>query len=584
MIRQTYGFFMPSVSLMGIGAINEIGARVASLGSKKPLIVTDSGMVKLGKADLIAGLIKKATGHDAVIYDKTVPNPTDNNVHEGVEVFKKNNCDAIITLGGGSSHDCGKGIGIVATNGKRIHDYEGVDKSTKAMPPFIAVNTTAGTASEMTRFCIITNTSNHVKMAIVDWRTTPNVAINDPELMEDMPPFLTACTGMDALTHAIEAYVSTIATPVTDACALQAISLISKHLRVAVANGHDMNARNQMAYAQYLAGMAFNNASLGYVHAMSHQLGGFYNLPHGMCNAILLPHVSRFNLISRLDRFCDVARALGENIDGLSPRAGAEKALEAIQVLSKDVGIPAGLKEANVKEQDFQIMAENAMKDACGFTNPRVPTLKDVIGIFAAAMARDRRSSPLRCSASASASPRPTGKPKPSKSNSSPSRRHKVSKAPQGKKSPSPFSFLFRGVQQVARDGSGRIVRSFSARKRFLDSLGLEKLPRGYEVDHVKPLFAGGKDHESNMQLLPKKVHQEKTRQDFKHYKEQLAASRQSGPQKTSSPAQAKGGRGGAVRSPPASAAQRKSKSSKPSTARNGKDSGLFGFLSRLFG
>eukprot|EP01039_Chlorochromonas_danica_P001957 gene1957-2135_t len=386
MIRQTYGFFMPSVSLMGIGAINEIGARVASLGSKKPLIVTDSGMVKLGKADLIAGLIKKATGHDAVIYDKTVPNPTDNNVHEGVEVFKKNNCDAIITLGGGSSHDCGKGIGIIATNGKKIHDYEGVDKVSKAMPPFIAVNTTAGTASEMTRFCVITNTSNHVKMAIGDWRITPNVAINDPELMEDMPPFLTACTGMDALTHAIEAYVSTIATPVTDACALQAISLISKHLRVAVANGHDMNARNQMAYAQYLAGMAFNNASLGYVHAMSHQLGGFYNLPHGMCNAILLPHVSRFNLISRLDRFCDVARALGENIDGLSPRAGAEKALEAIQVLSKDVGIPAGLKEANVKEQDFQIMAENAMKDVCSYTNPRILTLKDVIGIYAAAM------------------------------------------------------------------------------------------------------------------------------------------------------------------------------------------------------
>eukprot|EP00981_Chlorochromonas_danica_P003307 scaffold642_cov166-Ochromonas_danica.AAC.24 len=171
---------MPSVSLMGIGAINEIGARVASLGSKKPLIVTDSGMVKLGKADLIAGLIKKATGHDAVIYDKTVPNPTDENVHEGVEVFKKNNCDAIITLGGGSSHDCGKGIGIIATNGKKIHDYEGVDKVSKAMPPFIAVNTTAGTASEMTRFCVITNTSNHVKMAIGDWRITPNVAINDP--------------------------------------------------------------------------------------------------------------------------------------------------------------------------------------------------------------------------------------------------------------------------------------------------------------------------------------------------------------------------------------------------------------------
>lgn len=202
---------------------------------------------------------------------------------------------------------------------------------------------------------------------------------------------------------------------------------------------------------------------------------------------------------------------------------------------------------------------------------------------------RDRRPTSLRCSTSSS--PRPTGKPKqPSKSSSS-ARRHKVSKAPsQGKKAPDRFSFLFRSVQQVARDGSGRIVRSFSARRRFLDSLGLDKLPRGYEVDHVKPLFAGGKDHESNMQLLPKKVHQEKTRQDFKRYKEQLAASRQSNPQKASSPANSKrvGGNAvekkGAIRSAPASTAKRKSERPKPSTTRNSKDSGLFGFLSRLFG
>lgn len=386
MIRKTYGFFMPTVSLMGVGCVNELPARLASLGSKKPFLVTDDVMVKLGVADNIMSMIKNQVGHAPVVFDKTVPNPTDHNVAEGVELFKSAGCDSIITLGGGSVHDCAKGIGIVATNGKKIHDYEGVDKSTKAMPPFIAVNTTAGTASEMTRFCIITNTSTKVKMAIIDWRTTPNISINDPEIMVNMPPFLTACTGMDALTHAVEAYVSTIASPVTDACALQAIALISENLRSAVANGEDMHARDKMAYAQYLAGMAFNNASLGYVHAMSHQLGGFYNLPHGMCNALLLPHVSRFNLISRLDRYAKIAEVMGENINGLSPRAAAEKALEAIVTLSKDVGIPSGLREVNVKEEDHQIMAEHAMKDACGFTNPRVPQLKDVIGIFQAAM------------------------------------------------------------------------------------------------------------------------------------------------------------------------------------------------------
>lgn len=292
----------------------------------------------------------------------------------------------IITLGGGSSHDCGKGIGIVSTNGGTIHDFEGVDKSTKAMPPFIAINTTAGTGSEMTRFCIITDTSRKVKMAIVDWRVTPAIAINDPLLMMGMPPALTAATGMDALTHSVEAYVSTIATPVTDACAIKSIELIADNLRPAVANGQDIVARDNMAYAEYLAGMAFNNASLGHVHAMAHQLGGYYDLPHGVCNAILLPHVSEFNLIARLDRFADIAVALGENIDGLSIRDAADLALEAIRQLSADVGIPANLTGLGVKKEDLKIMAENAQKDACGLTNPRTPTLDDVIGIYTAAL------------------------------------------------------------------------------------------------------------------------------------------------------------------------------------------------------
>ncbi|HEX3033150.1 MAG TPA: iron-containing alcohol dehydrogenase [Bacillota bacterium] len=380
----TYGFFMPVVNLMGPGCSRSVGDQVKTFG-KKALIVTDAFLAKSGMADQIAQNIK-AAGVEVAIFPGAEPNPTDKNVHDGLAFLQQNQCDVLVSLGGGSAHDCAKGIGIVAGNGGNIRDYEGVDKSKKPMMPLIAINTTAGTASEMTRFCIITNTDTHVKMAIVDWRCTPNIAINDPLLMMGMPPALTAATGMDALTHAVEAYVSTIATPVTDSAALMAIDLISKNLRNAVANGDNFEARDKMAYAEFLAGMAFNNASLGYVHAMAHQLGGLYNLPHGVCNAILLPHVETFNLIAAPERFADIAEALGENINGLSVRDAAEVAIQSIQQLSTDVGIPKGLAELGVKEADFATMAGNAMKDATSFTNPRKATLQDIIGIYAAAL------------------------------------------------------------------------------------------------------------------------------------------------------------------------------------------------------
>lgn len=300
--------------------------------------------------------------------------------------MEEEDCDVVVSLGGGSPHDCAKGIALVATNGGSIKDYEGVDQSTEPMMPLVAVNTTAGTASEMTRFCIITDEERHIKMAIVDWRVTPNVSINDPLLMMKKPPALTAATGMDALTHAVEAYVSTSANPVTDSAALMAIKLISENLRNAVANGDNFEARDNMAYAQFLAGMAFNNASLGFVHAMAHQLGGFYDLPHGVCNAVLLPHVERFNLIADPQRIADIAEAMGENIDGLSTRAAADKGIEAITQLSKDIGIPQNLSELEgVKKEDFEELAENALADACALTNPRQATKEEVVGIFDAA-------------------------------------------------------------------------------------------------------------------------------------------------------------------------------------------------------
>jgi alcohol dehydrogenase len=382
---QTFGFFIPTVTLLGVGAAKDAGTQAKALGATNLLIVTDAGLAKLGVADQIKQLIVDA-GLKAVIYSGAEPNPTDKNVRDGVKAYKDNKCDGIVTLGGGSSHDCGKGVGLMIANGGDIRDFEGVNKSTKPMPPFLAINTTAGTASEMTRFCIITNSDTHVKMAIVDWRVTPNVAIDDPLLMVGMPPALTAATGMDALTHAVEAYVSTIANPITDACALMAIKLIADWLRPAVANGTNLEARDKMAYAEYLAGMAFNNASLGYVHSMAHQLGGFYNLPHGVCNAILLPEVCAYNKIACPQRFADIAVAMGENIAGLAPVDAADVAIAAIRKLSKDVGIPAGLAELGVKEADFEVMATNAKKDACQLTNPRLANLQQVIGIFGAAM------------------------------------------------------------------------------------------------------------------------------------------------------------------------------------------------------
>ncbi len=382
--KQTFGFFTPAVSLHGVGSADEAGDQAKALGATHLLIVTDKGLSKLGVADQIKSQLESA-GLKATIFDGAEPNPTDKNVADGVKVYQEVKADGIVSLGGGSSHDAAKAIGIVVSNGGNIRDYEGLNKLTKSLPPFLAINTTAGTASELTRFAIITNTDTHVKLAIVDWRLTPGVAINDPLLHAGQPPKLTASTGLDALTHAVEAYVSTIATPLTDALALKAVELIGEWLRPAVALGSDIEARQQLAYAEYLAGLAFNNASLGYVHAIAHQLGGFYNTAHGVTNAILLPAVSEFNLIAKARRFADIAVALGEDISGLAPVDAGAKGIAAIRKLSKDVGIPAGLRDLGAKEADFDILAENALKDVCGLTNPRKANKDDIIGILKAA-------------------------------------------------------------------------------------------------------------------------------------------------------------------------------------------------------
>ncbi len=372
------GFFMPSVNLMGPGCVAEVPGQIRALNGKKVLVVTDRALMDAGVVGKVTALLE-ADDIAYAIFDAVQPNPTTNNVADGLVLFRAEGCDMLMAVGGGSPIDCAKGIGLVMGNGGAIADYEGVDVSAGPMCPLIAVNTTAGTASEMTRFTIITDPERKVKMAIVDRHVTPSISINDPELMVSMPPSLTAATGMDALTHAIEALVSTGATPLTDSVALTAIELIGRHLPAAVADGSNMNAREQMAYAQFMAGMAFNNASLGYVHAMAHQLGGFYDLPHGVCNAILLPVVSEFNSSAAANKFARAAVALGA-------KAKASKCIKAIRDLSASVGIPSGLAGLGVNADDFPTLADNAMKDACMLTNPRKATRDDIIEIYKQAM------------------------------------------------------------------------------------------------------------------------------------------------------------------------------------------------------
>ena len=381
----TTTFFIPPVNLMGNGCLGEAVQAIRGYGFRHALIVTDAGLSRAGVAAKVAKLLE-AQDIESTLFDGAQPNPTVGNVEAGLALLSSRHCDCVISLGGGSPHDCAKGIALVATNGGHISDYEGVDKSAKPQLPLIAINTTAGTASEMTRFCIITDETRHIKMAIVDRNVTPILSVNDPSLMLAKPAALTAATGMDALTHAVEAYVSTAATPITDTCALKAVSLIAANLRKAVSHGDDINAREQMAYAQFLAGMAFNNASLGYVHAMAHQLGGFYNLPHGVCNAILLPHVEAFNASAAAERLGDIAKAMGADVNGKDAASAAESCLAAIRQLAADVNIPAGLAQLGVRDEDIALLATNALKDACGLTNPRTASQAEIEAIFRGAM------------------------------------------------------------------------------------------------------------------------------------------------------------------------------------------------------
>jgi alcohol dehydrogenase len=378
---STHVYYVPSINIMGKGCLQEIGPYIQELKLKKALVVTDKFLMKSGIAGKLLKVLDEA-GIEYAIYDEVKPNPTCKNVHDGVDYLKAQNCDYLISIGGGSPQDTAKAIGIIATNGGHIKEYEGVHKSKHKSLPIVAVNTTAGTSAEVTINYVITDEERKVKMVMVDKNSLATISVNDPELMVDKPAALTAATGMDALTHAIEALVTPGAYPVTDATALAAVELIFANLARTVKNGHDIEAREQMVYAIFLGGLAFNNAGLGYVHAMAHQLGGVYDLPHGVCNAMLLPFVEEENAKYVPEKFRSIAKAIGLNVENQTDKQCADFVIESIKALSKEVGIPAKLSELGVEEVDLDLLAENSMKDACAPGNPFIPTKEEVITLF----------------------------------------------------------------------------------------------------------------------------------------------------------------------------------------------------------
>lgn len=376
-------FYVPSINLIGSGCINEVGTQVKELGFNKALLVTDE-FIK--NSEIFTKVVKPIdeAGIEYVVFSDVSPNPTCNNVLDGLEMLKENNCDFIISLGGGSPQDAASAISILATNGGKPQDYEGLHKSKNKCLPVVAINTTAGTSAEITINYVITDEERKVKMVMVDKNSLALISVNDPDLMTSKPKDLTVATGMDALTHAIESLITPGAYGVTKKMAIGAIELIKDYLPRAVENGKDIEARSEMVNAIFLSGMSFNNAGLGYVHSMAHQLGAVYNLPHGVCCSMLLPIVERENAKREPRAFRDVARAFGLDINNKTDEECADYAIEEIEKLSAIVGIPKKLTELNIKEEDFdfEYLSKNALLDACAGGNPFMPTLEETIEMY----------------------------------------------------------------------------------------------------------------------------------------------------------------------------------------------------------
>ena len=375
-------FILNETSYHGQGALNALTDEVKSRGFKKALIVTDADLVKFGVVKKVTDLLD-TDSLPYEIYDRVKANPSVEVVKQGVEAFKKAGADYLIAIGGGSPQDTAKGIGIIINNPEfaDVVSLEGVAPTKNKSVPVIAIATTAGTAAETTINYVITDEAKRRKFVCVDPHDIPLIAIVDPDMMASMPKGLTAATGMDALTHAIEGYTTLAAWELADTLNLKAIELIAKNLRGSVAG--EAQAREGMALGQYVTGMAFSNVGLGVVHGMAHPLSAFYNTPHGVANAVLLPYVMEFNAEYTNEKFREIARAMGvKDVDRMSPADYRKAAIDAVRQLSKDVGIPQTLKEIGVKKEDLEALAEAAMADVCTGGNPRPCTKELILNVY----------------------------------------------------------------------------------------------------------------------------------------------------------------------------------------------------------
>ncbi len=376
-------FILNEVSYFGPGARKELPEVVNRLGLKKALVVTDKGLVKFGVAKMVTDVLDEA-GIPYEVYSEVKPNPTVTNVKQGVEAFAASGADFIVAIGGGSSMDTAKGIGIVTRNPEfaDVVSLEGCAPTKHKTVPIIALPTTAGTAAETTINYVIIDEEKHKKMVCVDPNDIPCCAIIDAELMYSLPKGTTAATGMDALTHAIEGYITKAAWELSDMFEIEAIRLISKYLRQAVFDPTNPTGRSGMALAQYVAGMAFSNVGLGVVHGMAHPMGSLFDIPHGVANALLLPTIMEYNKPVCMDKYVEIAKAMDAYKEGMTKAEAAQAACDAVRALAVEVGIPQHLSDLGITEKDIDALADQAIEDVCTPGNPRLVTRQDIVELY----------------------------------------------------------------------------------------------------------------------------------------------------------------------------------------------------------
>ncbi len=384
MVAELRKFVIPEI-VYGVGAIGHLGQCARNYEARKVLLVTDPGVVAAGWLDVAAKSLEEH-GIEFAVFSGVSSNPRAGEVAAGARTLISESCDVIVAIGGGSPMDCAKGIGIVSSNGGSVLDYEGVDKICVPSPPLICVPTTAGTSADVSQFAIVSDRDRKVKISIISKSVVPDVAIIDPAVTATMDSYLTACTGIDALVHAVEAYVSNAHSPLTDNHALEAIRIISSSLLPAIANPRDIELRSRMMLGSLEAGFAFSNASLGAVHAMAHSLGGLLDLPHGECNAMLLEHVVGYNFDAASDRYKAIAAAMGLDVSKMTPLETRKSVAGEIRRLRRGAGVLKTLGNYGVRSCDLPSLAANAMNDACMVTNPRRPIQRDIEVVYGEAI------------------------------------------------------------------------------------------------------------------------------------------------------------------------------------------------------